>query len=128
MKKQIDDAKVYGIQGFCKDLLEVSDILDRATESVPKEQLTKENQHLVSLFEGLSMTSAQMQKVFNKNGLSKIECKEGDVFDPNIHDALFQIPTKDKEADSTVANIQTTGYHLHSRTLRPVAVGVFKSS
>ena len=64
MKKQVDDAKLYGIQGFCKDLLEVADILKTATLSVPQEQLSS-NAPLKDLFDGLSMTQAQLQKVLS---------------------------------------------------------------
>ena len=63
LMKQIDDAKLFGIQGFCKDLLDVADILGKATESVPKDQLTEKNPHLKSLYEGLIMTEAQLHKV-----------------------------------------------------------------
>lgn len=63
LMKQIDDAKLFGIQSFCKDLLEVADILSKATESVPKDELTNKNPHLKTLFEGLQMTEAQLQKV-----------------------------------------------------------------
>lgn len=63
LTKQIEDAKQFGIQGFCKDLIEVADILGKATESVPKDELTERNPHLKSLYEGLSMTEAQLHKV-----------------------------------------------------------------
>lgn len=129
MKKQVDDAKIYGIQGFCKDLLEVADILNAATFSVPKDQLTDKNPHLKTLFDGLTMTESQLQKVFSKHGLLPISPQEGEKFDPHIHEALFQVPTPspDKE-DNTVAVVQKMGYKLHDRTLRPALVGVFKAS
>ena len=62
LSKQIEDAKLFGIQGFCKDLLSVSDILQTATESVPKDQVDS-NPHLKNLYQGLSMTEAELQKV-----------------------------------------------------------------
>lgn len=68
--KQIDDAKLFGIQGFCKDLLDVADILGKATESVPKDQLTERNPHLKTLYEGLTMTEAQLHKVLLNFALS----------------------------------------------------------
>lgn len=126
MKKQVEEAKLFGIQGFCKDLLEVADILNKAMDSVPKEELDQ-NQHLKSLYDGLTMTSQQMIKVFSKNGLVKIDPAIGDKFDPFFHEALFQVPaTGDSKAD-TIADIQKTGYKLHERTIRPALVGVFKS-
>ncbi|KAK3094614.1 hypothetical protein FSP39_004070 [Pinctada imbricata] len=127
MAKQVEDMKKFGIQGFCKDLLEVADILNRATDSVPKEELNDKNPHLKNLFDGLCMTETQLQKVFGKHGLEKIDPKIGDVFDPNFHEALFQVPTPDKEKDSQVADIQKVGYKLHERTVRPALVGVFKA-
>ncbi|CAK9824608.1 GrpE protein homolog 1, mitochondrial [Anthophora retusa] len=71
LTKQIEDAKLFGIQGFCKDLLEVADILGKATESVPKDELTEKNPHLKTLYEGLSMTEAQLQKVNRKTWFQK---------------------------------------------------------
>ena len=64
LTKQIEDAKLFGIQGFCKDLLTVSDILQKATECVPSEQL-QNNPPLKNLYEGLSMTEAELQKVIH---------------------------------------------------------------
>ena len=62
-KRQLDDSKLYSIQGFCKDLLEVSDVLDIATKSVPDEELKGGNKHLKSLYQGLQMTGTQLQTV-----------------------------------------------------------------
>lgn len=64
LTKQIEDAKLFGIQGFCKDLLNVSDILQRATESVPTDQVGS-NPHLKNLYQGLSMTESELQNVNN---------------------------------------------------------------
>ena len=125
LKKQIDDAKLYGIQGFCKDLLEVADILNKATEMVPKEQFDS-NPELKNLFDGLTMTEAQLNKVFTKNGLVKIDPPPGEKFNPNIHEALFQQPLSGDSLQGTVAAVTKIGYKLHTRTIRPALVGVFK--
>lgn len=122
-RKQIDEARLFGIQSFSKDLLEVADILGKATESVPKEEIEK-NISLKNLYDGLLMTEAQLQKVFNKNGLEKIN-PLNEKFDPYSHEALFQIPFPDKEK-GTVAVVEKVGYKLHGRTLRPALVGVVK--
>ena len=127
MQKQIDDVKLFGIQGFCKDLLDVADILNKANESVPKDEVTNSNPHLKSLFEGLTMTETQLHKVFTRNGLEMINPPEGEKFDPNFHEALFEQPVPGKEP-GTIAIVTKVGYKLHSRTLRPALVGVFKES
>ncbi|XP_028992787.1 grpE protein homolog 1, mitochondrial [Betta splendens] len=124
-QKMIEDAKLYGIQGFCKDLLEVADILEKATESVPKEEVTSQNPHLKNLYDGLVMTEVQIQKVFTKHGLVKI-LPDGQKFNPYEHEALFHAPVEGKEP-GTVAVVTKVGYKLHGRTLRPALVGVAKA-
>ncbi|KAG7461946.1 hypothetical protein MATL_G00196520 [Megalops atlanticus] len=124
-QKMVEDAKLYGIQGFCKDLLEVADILEKATESVPKEEVTEDNPHLKNLYDGLVMTEVQIQKVFTKHGLVRLN-PEGQKFDPYEHEALFHAPVEGKEP-GTVAMVTKVGYKLHGRTLRPALVGVAKA-
>ena len=120
-QKFLADAKLYAVQSFSKDLLEISDVLERATESVPKGEL-KSNKALTDLFQGLTMTHTELHKVFVKHGLEK-EDPMGQKFDPNFHEAVFQMPVPDKEK-GTVAVVQKVGYRLNGRTLRPAIVGV----
>jgi len=123
MNKQVADAKIFGIQGFCKDLLEVADVLNKAISTVPPDAL-EQSQHLKDMHEGLVLTETQILKVFAKHGLVQ-ENPLGQKFDPNKHDALFQIPAPDKEPN-TVLDVQKIGYILQGRTIRPAAVGVSK--
>ncbi|KAL0103117.1 hypothetical protein PUN28_017447 [Cardiocondyla obscurior] len=124
LTKQINDAKLFGIQGFCKDLLDVADILGKATESVPKNELTEQNPHLKNLYEGLVMTEAQLHKVFKKHGLVSLN-PVNEKFDPNEHEALFQQEVKGKEP-GTIVVVSKVGYKLHERIVRPALVGVAK--
>ncbi|XP_043247865.1 grpE protein homolog, mitochondrial [Colletes gigas] len=124
LMKQIEDAKLFGIQGFCKDLLEVADILGKATESVPKDELTEKNPHLKTLYEGLRMTEAQLHKVFKKHGLVSLN-PLNEKFDPNQHEALFQQEVEGKEP-GTVVVVSKLGYKLYERVVRPALVGVAK--
>nr|ACN10134.1 GrpE protein homolog 1, mitochondrial precursor [Salmo salar]ACN12485.1 GrpE protein homolog 1, mitochondrial precursor [Salmo salar] len=126
-QKMVEDTKLYGIQGFCKDLLEVADILEKATESVPSEEVSSQkNPHLKNLYDGLVMTDKQIQKVFTKHGLVKLNPDGGQKFDPYEHEALFHSPVEGKEP-GTVAIVTKVGYKLHGRTLRPALVGVAKA-
>lgn len=88
LTKQIQDAKVFGIQSFCKDLLEVADTLGHATNAVPKDQLAK-NEHLKNLYDGLTLTNNSLTQVFKRHGLEQINPLK-EKFDPNLHEALFQ--------------------------------------
>lgn len=123
MKKHIEDIRLFGIQGFAKDLLEVADILEKATGTVPEEELAK-NSHLKMLYEGLVMTDQQLHKVFNKNGLEKLNPMD-EKFDPNFHEALFELEVPGKEGNVVLVN--QVGYTLNTRVLRPALVGVAKA-
>ncbi len=52
----------------------------------------------------------------------------GAVFDPNVHEAVFQVPaTDDHPTPNTVAQVLTIGYTLHERPIRPAKVAVVKA-
>lgn len=69
--------------------MDVADVLNKATESVPKEEINDKNPHLKSLYEGLLMTEAQLKNVFKRHGLEPVD-PLNKKFDPNFHEALFQ--------------------------------------
>ncbi|KAK4882576.1 hypothetical protein RN001_005895 [Aquatica leii] len=124
LMKQIGDAKIFGIQSFCKDLLDVADVLSKATESVPKEEISDKNPHLKNLYEGLMMTEAQLKAVFKRHGLEPVD-PLNEKFDPNYHEALFQQEVEGKVPGSVVV-VSKIGYKLHDRVIRPALVGVSK--
>jgi len=126
MRKQVDDAKIYGIQSFCKDLLDVADVLNAAIDSVPKDAVNDGNQVLKNLFLGFQMTEQQLQSVFKRHGLTQMN-PIGEKFNPNEHHALFEAVEPGKEPGS-VAVVTKVGYKLHERTVRPAMVGVVKAS
>ncbi|KRT82332.1 hypothetical protein AMK59_4103, partial [Oryctes borbonicus] len=97
LTKQISEAKIFGIQSFCKDLLDVADVLNKATESVPKQEINNNNPYLKSLYEGLVMTEAQLQTVFKRHGLEPVN-PLNEKFNPNFHEALFQQDVEGKES------------------------------
>ncbi|XP_071552053.1 grpE protein homolog 1, mitochondrial [Panulirus ornatus] len=125
LEKQIAEAKQYGIQGFCKDLLEVSDVFRKAIESVPVDTIQQGSSDLKNLYDGLVMTENQLLTVFRRHGLVQIMPEIGEKFDPSFQEAMFELPLPDKEP-GTVAHIIRTGWTLHSRCIRSAQVGVVK--
>jgi len=121
LTKQIQDAKLFGIQSFCKDLLEVADTLGHATKAVPKEQIDS-NPHLKNLYDGLILTKNSLEQVFKRHGLEQVN-PINEKFNPNFHEALFQKECKDAAPD-TVVEVTKIGYKLHERCIRPALVGV----
>lgn len=125
MRKQIEEARVFGIQSFCKDLLEVADVLDKAITSVSPDEV-KANATLSDLFTGVKMTSDQLQTIFRRHGLVQIN-PLGEKFNPNDHHAMFEAVVPGKEP-GTVSVVTQIGYKLKERTIRPAMVGVVKAS
>ena len=124
LRQEISDAKIYGIQSFCKDLLTVADVIQMAIQSIPPEDLNKEtNKTWTSFYEGVCLTDKELHKVFERHGLVVLKPEKGDKFDPNEHEALFEAPVEGLDP-GTIAHIQRLGYKLKERTLRPVQVGV----
>lgn len=119
----MDDAKQFGIQSFCKDLLNVADTLRIASDNIPAEQL--ENETVKIMFDGLKLTESQLLQVFNQHGV-KICNPEGEKFDPNFHEAVFQQPIPEKDP-GTIFVVTKPGYTLNDRVLRPAMVGVVKT-
>ncbi|XP_026333645.1 grpE protein homolog, mitochondrial [Hyposmocoma kahamanoa] len=131
MLKQIEDAKSFAIQSFCKDLLDVADTLATAAESVPEGEASEgggadggANAALRSLHDGVRLTSAMLTQVFNRHGLVVVSPLR-QKFDPNLHEALFQQEVEGAEPGTVVA-VSKVGYKLHGRCVRPALVGVAK--
>lgn len=122
-KKDMQKAKDFALQKFAKDLLESVDNFGRALDSVNKDSLAS-NPDLKQFYDGVDMTKNVFEKTLEKYGIEKID-PEGKPFDPNQHEATFEIPQPDKEP-GTVFHVQQVGYTLNSRVLRPAKVGVVK--
>ncbi|KAL0853158.1 hypothetical protein ABMA27_012918 [Loxostege sticticalis] len=125
MVKQVEDAKSFAIQSFCKDLLDVADTLSIAAESVP-ESASDGDAALRSLRDGVKLTRAQLTQVFARHGLVAVSPLR-EKFDPNLHEALFQQEVEGAEPGTVVA-VSKVGYKLHERCVRPALVGVAKGS
>jgi len=130
-RRQAEDAKKFAIQGFCKDLLDVADNLDRAIATVGEDNdeldAEKVKNKLNSFVEGVVMTEKQLSSVFRKNGVTKFN-PEGEEFDANSHMALFNVPIPEGSDAKvgTIAAVTKTGYTLHDRIIRAAEVGVYQ--
>ncbi|EGZ24298.1 hypothetical protein PHYSODRAFT_311338 [Phytophthora sojae] len=123
----VNNAREFAISKFAKALLDVSDNLKRAHESIDIEALQPEKQldAIKVLHEGVVMTETQLQKVFREFKINQVGAI-GDKFDPNVHDALFEYEDTTKEAGS-IGQLMKTGYLLNERVIRPAQVGVVKA-
>ena len=88
---------------------------------------------------GVEYIHQQILKVLEEYGVSVIETKIGDAFNPLLHQSIEIVETTDKEKDHTIAVITQTGYQgltlapkdegsvpaKQVRILRPARVNVF---
>eukprot|EP00587_Corethron_hystrix_P007158 CAMPEP_0113308662 /NCGR_PEP_ID=MMETSP0010_2-20120614/7019_1 /TAXON_ID=216773 ORGANISM="Corethron hystrix, Strain 308" /NCGR_SAMPLE_ID=MMETSP0010_2 /ASSEMBLY_ACC=CAM_ASM_000155 /LENGTH=253 /DNA_ID=CAMNT_0000163765 /DNA_START=136 /DNA_END=897 /DNA_ORIENTATION=- /assembly_acc=CAM_ASM_000155 len=125
-KRDVESARQYAVSSFAKSLLTSSDNLERAMAAVPEDLQKDKEKHpvLAALYEGIELTEAELMKAFKKNGLEKFGAV-GDVFDPNIHEAMYEYSDPTKDA-GTVGQVMEKGFSLHGRVIRPAEVGVVK--
>jgi len=117
------DASKYAVTSFAREMLSVSDTLQRALGSVDADA-RKEHAVIEQLFVGLEMNDREIKNIFERFGIKSIEAM-GEKFDHNFHEALFEIEDPSKLA-GTVVQVVETGYVLKDRLLRPSKVGVSK--
>src|SRR6185295_3136928 len=118
-----DDAQKYGITNFAREVLSVADNLRRALEAIPADTL-QSDEALKTLYDGIAATERQLEAALGKQQIQRI-WPEGERFDSNLHQAMFEVPDSGKPA-GTVVQVLQAGYKIHDRLLRPALVGVAK--
>lgn len=118
-----EDAGKYAVTNFARDMLTVADNLRRAIDAVPADAKTG-NTALATLMEGVELTDRQLQSMLEKHGIARINPMD-QAFDPNLHQAMFEVPGTGKPS-GTVVQVLQVGYVIHGRLLRPALVGVAK--
>lgn len=122
--REIKDAKSYAIAGFARDMLQVSDNLQRALAAVPEQAEAASDDGLKTLVEGVELTERAMLSTLERHGVRKLE-PMGQKFDPNFHQAMYEVPNTDVP-NNTVVDVVQPGYVIGDRMLRPAMVGVSK--
>ena len=123
-ERQIADERVYGIAGFARDMLAVGDNMRRALDAVTPELRENADPAVKALIEGVELTEREFLKVLEKHGVKKLE-PLGGKFDPNLHQAMYEVPDPSVPA-GTVAQVVQAGYTIGERVLRPALVAVSK--
>ena len=117
-EKEVADSRAYGAANFARDMLTFSDNLGRAIESAPKDAEGPAR----AMIEGIEVILADFQSRLARHGVKKME-PQGQKFDPNLHEALFEIPDESVPT-GTVLQVVEAGYTIGERCLRPAKVGV----
>lgn len=123
-EREVRDARQYAIANFARDVLSVSDNLTRALQAIPDQARAGADEVLKNLLEGVELTDRDLQNQLAKNGVVLLN-PEGEKFDPNFHQAMFEVPNPDVP-NGTVVQVAQAGYKIGERVLRPALVGVSK--
>jgi molecular chaperone GrpE len=121
-ERQVADARDYGIAGFARDILAVADNMERALGALDADLREKADAGTKALLDGVELTERELLKVLEKHGVKKFD-PVGEKFDPNLHQAMYQVPDPSRPA-GTVAQVVQPGYMIGDRMLRPALVGV----
>jgi molecular chaperone GrpE len=123
-EREVADARLYGISGFARDILGVADNMHRAMQALDDELRTKADEATKALLEGVELTERELMKALEKNGVKRLD-PLGQKFDPNRHQAMFEIEDASVPSGSVVQVMQA-GYLIGERILRPAMVAVSK--
>jgi molecular chaperone GrpE len=122
--REVADARTYGITGFARDVLEIADNLQRALDAVPAEARAAADPGLKALIEGVELTERSLLNALEKHGVRRLD-PSGEKFDPNFHQAMYEVPDPSVPA-GTVVQVVQAGYMIGERVLRPALVAVSK--
>jgi molecular chaperone GrpE len=123
-EREVTDARLYGVTTLARDLLGVADNMRRALDAVSPELRASAEPGVKALVDGVELTERELIKALEKNGVRQFSPR-GEKFDPNVHQAMFEVPNPSVPAGSVV-EVVAPGYMLGERVLRPAMVGVSK--
>jgi molecular chaperone GrpE len=119
------DASQYAVTKFARDILAVADNFQRATNALPEEARGDLSPQVRGVIEGVEATERQLIATLERYGVKPIDTA-GAKFDPNLHQAIAEVPGNGKPAGSIVDVVQT-GYVIGDRLLRPAMVTVARA-
>ena len=127
-EKEKEDLSTYIISNFAKEMLSVLDNLQRAIEVSSKidTEDDKIDKNTLDFIEGVKLTEKQLSSINEKFKITKVDSLNN-KFDPNMHQAMFEIENDDEE-EGTILQVIQDGFKIEDRLLRPALVGVSKKT
>jgi molecular chaperone GrpE len=116
MRRDFEDQLKFAALPLVADLLEVRDNLLRALEA------SENTADATGLSEGVAMVAKQLDDTLAKYSVREIPA-EGELFDPNFHEAISQIPSE-THPSGAITHVAQTGFQMHDRVVRPSQVVV----
>ena len=123
-EKEKQEAFDFGGYNLAKESLALLDNIDRAISSFKNDEKLRKNEDLNKIIDGIEIVKNDLISIFKKNNIEEIKCINK-KFDPNFHQAMFEVENNTKEP-GIVFQVMQKGYMLKDRLLRPSLVGVTK--
>ena len=123
-KREVEDARLYAVQKFARDVVEVAENLKRGLDSLPPRS-ESEAEIIGKLREGFEGIGRSFVATLERNGVST-EDPTGKLFDPNLHQAMAEQDSSE-HPPGTILQAWTNGWTLNGRLLRPAMVVVAKA-
>ncbi len=120
--RQIEEARLYAVEKFSRDLLNVADNLNRAIEAVPASSRGELPDAVKTALEGVDLTQKELVAVLARHGVTAIDASPGAAFDPALHQAVTQVPSR--HPAGAVAELYQSGWRIGDRILRAAMVAV----
>jgi len=125
-EREVADSRAYAITVFARDILTVADNMHRALGALDTELRQKADTAVKALLDGVELTERELLNVLEKHGVKKLE-PLGQKFDPNRHQAMYEMPDA-SAAPGTVVQVVQAGYTIGDRVLRPALVAIAKAA
>lgn len=125
-ERKVAEERIYAVEKFARDLLNVSDNLARALAALTDETKGELSDAGKGLMEGVELTEKELIATLARHGVTAVDSTQGTEFDPNVHQAVAQIPSDQPEG--TIAEPFQTGWKIGDRTLRAAMVAVSTGS
>ncbi len=121
-ERERQDASQYAITRFARDMLQIADNFSRALAACPPDKREAADPQVKAVIEGVEVTERQLLATLENYGVKIIDTTDA-RFDPNLHQAVAEVPGEGKPAGAIVHVIQS-GYTIGERLLRPAMVTV----
>ena len=121
-EKEKADASQYAVTKFARDMLGIADNFSRALAACPAEKRDAADPQIKAVLDGVEATDRQLISTLERYGVKLVDTSDG-RFDPNLHQAIAEVPGNGKPA-GTIVDVVQTGFMIGDRLLRPAMVTV----
>jgi len=121
-EQERENTRKFAIDRFARDMLSIADNFARALAHLPQAVRDAADPQVRGVIDGVEATERQLMATLAQHGVKPIET-EGAKFDPNLHQAIAEVPGEGRPA-GTIVNVVQSGYTIAGRLLRPAMVTV----